>query len=65
MTEGWFGGGVSKQTLESKTAHRYPDKGVYDFVDTETGESLITEENRKDMNKDVHSYRILEETSWG
>ena len=55
---GWMGG-VSK--LDSQDAHPYPDKGVYDFVDRETGQSLINEENRKFMKREIISYQILED----
>lgn len=52
---GWVGG------EGSGSPHWFPDKGIFAFVDPETGESLITEENDKFITKAKHSYQVLED----
>ena len=57
---GWVGG-VSKVGKDSESPHWFPDKGLYSFVDPETGEELINKENMEFIAKAIHSYQILED----
>ena len=60
VQRGWLGG-VSKLVVESGVSHPYPDEGIYNVVDRETGESLINAENKKYIETETQSYQILEE----
>ena len=54
-------GGVSKGGEGSDVPHWSPDEGIYDFVNPETGQTLINEENKEHIGMDGHSYQQLVE----
>ena len=58
--DGWVGG-VSKRGEGSEAPHWFPDRGIFDFIDPETGEDLITDDNKKFIAMAIHSYQILED----
>ena len=43
---GWVSA-VAKLDDKYGSSHWYPNKGLYNMVDPETGESLITEDNKE------------------
>ena len=58
--DGWVGG-VSKREEGSEAPHCFPDGGLFDLIDPETGKNLITDENKKFIAMAIHSYEILED----
>ena len=54
----WVGG--IKRNVKSEgsaSPHWYPKEGIYDFIDPETGKSLINEENKMFLTPDYHTYQ--------
>ena len=51
--------GISKLGEHYGSSHWYPPKGIYDMIDPETGNSLISKENKQLLKPDYHTYQKL------